>query len=110
MSNTTLVLFLCVGIILISSSFMCYYVYSLVLIDAKARGLERPKLWALLSAGGQSGQGMLLYLIKRRKYDVQLKPSQQAEMDQLKRKIVALILISTVAIVFFVFTVLPIMF
>ena len=110
MDNRTLLLFFCIGVILIVSAFLCYYIYSLVLIDAKARGLERPKLWAFVSIGGQSGQELLLYLFKRRNYEVQLSRAEQAAMDQIKRKIFAFFAIDLIAVIFFVFAGLPRMF
>lgn len=108
-SRIILVIFCC-GTILVGCMFLCYYTYSLVLMDAKARGLERPKLWAFISLSGQSGGGLLLYLFKRRNYEVHLSSQEQAAMDQLKRKILAIFVMMFLAIIFFVFAMLPNMF
>lgn len=110
MDTKDLLVFFCCGTIIVGSMFLCYYLYSLVLIDAKARGLERPKLWAFISLGGQSGGGLLLYLFKRRNYEVHLNPQEQAAMDQLKRKILAIFVMMFLAIIFFVFAMMPKMF
>ncbi len=47
-----------------------YQVYQLTVIDAAARGLKHPKLWGLLAANGNNSSGLLLYLIGRRNYPV----------------------------------------
>ncbi|MGG5319141.1 hypothetical protein [Enterococcus sp. AZ072] len=107
MNTRDILVLFCCGMILIGSTFLCYYLYSLVLIDAKARGLERPKFWALVSLGGQSGGGLLLYLFKRRNYDVHLTPQEQAAMDQLKRKILAIFVMMFLAVIFFIFAMMP---
>lgn len=49
-----------------------YQVYQLTVIDAAARGLKHPKLWGLLAANGNNSSGLLLYLIGRRNYPVNL--------------------------------------
>lgn len=107
MDQRMIVFILCCGIIIAASMCLCYFIYSLVLIDAKARGLERPRLWAFLSLSGQSGGGLLLYFFKRRKYEVHLTRQEQVAMDQLKRKIFAIFFVEFVAIGFFVFSILP---
>ncbi|EOH94515.1 hypothetical protein [Enterococcus pallens] len=110
MNTSNILVFFCCGMIIVGSLFLCYYIYSLVLIDAKARGLERPRFWALVSLGGQSGGGLLLYLFKRRNYEVRLTQQEQAAMDRLKRKILAIFVLMFLAVIFFVFAMLPNMF
>lgn len=66
---------------------LCYYIFALVLLDAKNRGIKDPKFWSLLAAGGQRGEGLLLYLFKRQKTISTLDSDETAVFLQLKRKI-----------------------
>ena len=66
---------------------MCYYIYSLVLIDAKSRGIKNPKFWSLIAAGGQRGEGLLLYLFSRRKTTSSMSSAEIEQVDGLKWKI-----------------------
>lgn len=63
-----------------------YQIYQLTVMDAAARGLKHPKLWGLLAANGNNSSGLLLYLIGRRNYPVNVMDSRQvAIMDKRKK-------------------------
>lgn len=47
-----------------------YQIYKIVIVDAKARGFNKPKLWGLLGMGGNNSSGLLLYLIVRRNHPI----------------------------------------
>ena len=44
-----------------------YQIYKITVIDAKARGMKHPKLMGLLATSGKSSEGIILYLLHRRK-------------------------------------------
>lgn len=62
-------------LLVISSAVACvgaagaiYQMYQMVLLDARARGLKHPKLWALFAVNGNNSSGLLMYLLGRRRY------------------------------------------
>ena len=54
------------GIIILASIYLIHQMFEMILLDAHCRRLEHPKLWAWFSIGGQHGEGLLLYLLKRK--------------------------------------------
>ena len=63
-----------------------YQIYRLVVLDSAARGLKHPKLWGLLATNGNNSSGLLLYLIRRRKYPlVSINDEQLQLMDKRKK-------------------------
>lgn len=95
----SIILIVCAAITLTGAIGTVYQTYKLVVIDARARGLKHPKLLAFLVAGGQRGEGLILYLIGRRKYPIQLSEADRAEMAAIKKKIgVALVFLACGAI------------
>lgn len=97
MNIMAIMIFLMLGFI-IAAVLMCFYLYSLVLIDAKSRGIKQPKFWSILAASGQRGEGLLLYLFNRRKIDSKLSLAEIEQINGLKRKIYCLM-----AVFFFLF-------
>lgn len=76
------------GVLFVVAAFsLFYYVFSLVLLDAKSRGIKNPKFWSLVAAGGQHGEGLLLYLFNRRKTVSNMTDTESARFLQLKKKI-----------------------
>ncbi len=76
------------AIFLVSGFFIIYQLYKLVQTDAVCRGFKNPKLWGLLAVSGNNSSGLLLYLIRRRKYPVVSMTGEQKQfMDRCKRKI-----------------------
>ncbi|MGX6978081.1 hypothetical protein ACWN8V_02220 [Vagococcus elongatus] len=62
-----------------------YQMYKMIELDAENRGLKHPKFWAIFSAGGQNGSGLLLYLIGRRKYPLNMGTYNQELMERRKK-------------------------
>lgn len=58
------------AILLVGSICFAHRLYEIVQIDARARGFRHPKTWGLFSISSNNGSGLLLYLIKRRKYPI----------------------------------------
>ena len=97
-----MVLIICFILIGLTSIFLCYYLYELVLLDANNRGIQHPKFWSLLAATGQSGEGLMIYLFKRRKTSSRLNPAMQQKMLVLKNKIYCLLAVDMVAFLGFI--------
>ena len=71
MMNTKIVfLTMCAIAYLIGIVLTVVHVYRFTVTDAKSRGMENSKAMGLLATSGQRGSGMLLYLLKRKKYPV----------------------------------------
>lgn len=78
---------LMIFVILLGAFTLAYQVYKLTSIDARCRGLKHPKLWGLFSLSGNNGSGgLILYLIARRKYPLQITETEQAEMNSRKKR------------------------
>ncbi|MBV7390647.1 hypothetical protein [Enterococcus alishanensis] len=84
------VFIVCIGVILVTSVFLYYYLYQLVLLDAKSRDIAHPKLWSLFATSGQNSSGLFLYLFKRRKTTSFLTAEQNLKFLGIKRKIYCL--------------------
>lgn len=63
-----------------------YQIYKLTVIDATARGLNNPKLWGLLATNGNNSSGLLLYLIRRRKYPLNSIDDKQLQHMNKRKK------------------------
>lgn len=97
MSETIVFICLLFLFILITLILGCY-IYSMVMIDAKSRGIKNPKLWSVIAAAGQRGDGLLLYLFTRRKTTSRMNATETAQFQKLKTKIYCLL-----AVGFFLF-------
>lgn len=75
------------SIIIISSLALVINIYRLVYIDAISRGLKKPRFWAILSVSGQSGEGLIFYLFKRRKYESNISKDNIDKMEKIKNRI-----------------------
>ncbi|GAF40822.1 hypothetical protein FC83_GL001449 [Agrilactobacillus composti DSM 18527 = JCM 14202] len=89
--NLLSLLLICVGIIVITSFCLMYYMYHLVLIDATSRNITHPKFWSVLSSANQNGGGLLIYLFKHRNTASLLKPVDQQKIASIKNKIYCLL-------------------
>ncbi|MCI8293288.1 MAG: hypothetical protein HFH53_07110 [Hespellia sp.] len=63
-----------------------YQIYRMTEIDARARGLKHPKFWGLFAISGQGGEGILLYLLGRRKFVSVISEKDQREIESRKKK------------------------
>lgn len=85
-----------------------YHIYKMTELDARSRGFKHPKLWGLFASGGQNGEGILLYLIGRRKYPSAMTEAQKSDMEKYKKNIgislVFLIIVSIAFVCMIIFT------
>ena len=57
----------------------------MTVIDATARGLKHPKFWGVFTMNGNNSSGLLMYLIRRRKYPI-INMSENDAKELEKRK------------------------
>lgn len=100
--SLTLIMILLMTLLVIAAGCMCYYIYSLVMMDAKSRGIKNPKFWSIVAAGGQHGEGLLLYLFTRRKTTSRMNTTETAQFLKLKRKVFCLLAVVFVLFLLFV--------
>lgn len=75
------------AVFLVGGVFSTYQLYKLVQTDAACRGIQNPRLWGVLAAGGNNQSGIILYLIHRRRYPIiNITNEQRAFMDKCKKK------------------------
>lgn len=75
------------GIMIFSAIYLAIQLYSLVNLDANYRDIKSPGLWAAISLSGNAGEGLLLYLLKRRSYPRrEFSTSDQEKFLRLKNK------------------------
>ncbi|MFR6672033.1 hypothetical protein [Enterococcus avium] len=89
--NQTALMILLMVLLLAGAYCLFYYIFSLIMLDAKSRGIKNPNFWSLIATGGQNGGGLLLYLFARRKTTSLMKPAEVEKFLQLKRKIYCLL-------------------
>ncbi len=56
-----------IGLLVVTNGLFVYQLFKLVELDAVVRGMKHPKFWGVLAAGGQRGEGLILYLLNRNK-------------------------------------------
>ena len=88
------------AIMLVGAICFAYRLYEIVQIDARSRGFKHPKTWGLCSISSNNGSGLLLYLIKRRKYPIiELSKEDMERFEKSKKAIsAAIIFVATGAI------------
>lgn len=85
-----------IAIYLIGVITVAYQIYKITIIDAKARNIKHPKLMGLLATSGKSSEGLILYLLNRKKYPIkQISDNELNEINRRKK-------ISFVSIIFIV--------
>lgn len=96
--NQTIIMSVLMLLLVLASGCLCYYIFSLVMMDAKSRGIKNPKFWSLIAAGGQHGEGLLVYLFTRRNTTSRMNSAETSQFLKIKRKIYCLL-----AVLFFLF-------
>ncbi len=97
-----------IAIYLVGAVSMVYQLYKITIIDAKARGLKHPKLMGLLTTSGQSSEGLILYLLRRRKYPIKnITDSEKEEISKRKRIILVGIIFMVIGAIGFVYVLIP---
>lgn len=95
-----------IAIYLIGIIATVYQVYKITVVDAKARNIKHPKLMGLLATSGKSSEGLILYLLHRRKYPIKsITKEEQNEIDRRKKIIlagIAFMVIGAIGFVFFI--------
>jgi len=85
-----------IAIYLIGVITVVYQIYKITIIDAKARNIKHPKLMGLLATSGKSSEGLIIYLLNRKKYPIkQISDNELNEINRRKK-------ISFVSIIFIV--------
>lgn len=75
------------AVVLVGAVNVCYQIYKMTEIDARARGLKHPRFWAFIAMNGNNSSGLLLYLLGRRKFPVISMPeTDQKEIDARKKR------------------------
>lgn len=80
---------------LVGGFYLYIQLFKIIKIDAIGRGFKHPNFWALFASSGNNSSGLLLYLLGRRTYPVNLTSDQQQLIDKSKKKF-------TIGLVFFV--------
>ena len=93
-----------IAIYLIGIVAIIYQIYKITVIDAKARGIKHPKLMGLLATSGKSSEGIILYLLHRRKNPIKnITKEEQNEIDRRKKIALVGIIFMVVGAIGFVF-------
>lgn len=72
---------LCVG-----SAEFSYQIYQITMIDARSRNLKHPKFWGLFAMNTNNSNGLIMYLIGRRKYPVKnINTYDRSEIERRKK-------------------------
>lgn len=93
-----------VAIYLVGIVSTIYQIYKITIIDAKARDIKHPKLMGLLATSGKSSEGLILYLLHRRKYPIQnITSNEQIEIESRKKKALVGIVFMVIGAIGFVY-------
>lgn len=93
-----------IAIYLIGVITVVYQIYKITIIDAKARNIKHPKLMGLLATSGKSSEGIILYLLHRRKYPIKnITKEEQNEIDRRKKIAFVSIIFIVIGAIGFVF-------
>lgn len=93
-----------IAIYLIGIIATVYQVYKITVVDAKTRNIKHPKLMGLLATSGKSSEGLILYLLHRRKYPIKsITKEEQNEIDRRKKIVLAGIVFMVIGAIGFVF-------
>ena len=85
-----------IAIYLIGVITVVYQIYKITIIDAKVRNIKHPKLMGLLATSGKGSEGLIKYLLNRKKYPIkQISNNELNEINRRKK-------ISLVSIIFIV--------
>ncbi|MBP3597779.1 MAG: hypothetical protein J6J60_10385 [Clostridia bacterium] len=93
-----------VAIYLVGIVSTIYQIYKITIIDAKARDIKHPKLMGLLATSGKSSEGLILYLLHRRKYPIKnITSNEQIEIESRKKKALVGIVFMVIGAIGFVY-------
>lgn len=93
-----------IAIYLVGIIAIVYNVYKITVIDAKARNIKHPKLMGLLATSGKSSEGIILYLLHRKKYPIKsITNIEQQEVNRRKKIVLVGIIFMAIGAIGFVF-------
>ena len=96
-----------IAIYLIGVITVVYQIYKITIIDAKARNIKHPKLMGLLATSGKSSEGLIIYLLNRKKYPIkQISDNELNEINRRKKISFVSIIFIVIGAIGFVFCVL----
>lgn len=90
-----------IGLLVVTNGLFVYQLFKLVELDASIRGMKHPKFWAFLTAGGQRGEGLILYLLKRNKAIFSMTAEEKEELEIRKNRLLYLLVLILIFVVFF---------
>ena len=79
-------------LLVVTNGMFVYQLFKLIELDASIRGMRHPKFWGLLTAGGQRGEGLLLYLLMRNKAIYSVEIEEQEELENRKKRLLYLLI------------------
>ena len=101
MNNILLTIF--IAIYFIGIVVIIYQMYKITVIDAECREIKHPKLMGVLALSGQSSEGIIFYLLHRRKYPIKNITSRiQNEINKRKKCILVGIIFMVVGAIGFI--------
>lgn len=93
-----------IAIYLIGLVATIYQIYKIIVIDSKAREINHPKLMGLLATSGKSSEGIILYLLHRRKYPIKnISKEEENEIERRKKIVLVGIIFMIIGAIGFVF-------
>ena len=87
-------------LLVVTNGMFVYQLFKLVELDASIRGMRHPKFWGLLTAGGQRGEGLLLYLLTRNKAIYSMEIEEQEELANRKKRLLYLLILNIIFAIF----------
>lgn len=87
-------------LLVVTNGMFVYQLFKLVELDASIRGMRHPKFWGLLTAGGQRGEGLLLYLLTRNKAIYSMEIEEQEELENRKKRLLYLLILNIIFAIF----------
>jgi hypothetical protein len=87
-------------LLVVTNGMFVYQLFKLIELDASIRGMRHPKFWGLLTAGGQRGEGLLLYLLMRNKAIYSVEIEEQEELENRKKRLLYLLILNIIFAIF----------
>ncbi|WP_148881607.1 hypothetical protein [Streptococcus sp. Marseille-P7376] len=89
-----------IGLLVVTNGLFVYQLFKLVELDASIRGMKYPKFWAFLTTGGQRGEDLILYLLKRNKAIFSMTAEEKEELETRKYRLLYLLGLILIFVIF----------
>ncbi|WP_049507900.1 hypothetical protein [Streptococcus anginosus] len=89
-----------ISLLVVTNGLFVYQLFKLVELDAVVRGMKHPKFWGVLAAGGQRGEGLILYLLNRNKAAFSMTAKEKEELQMRKQRIIYLLVLIMILVIF----------